>query len=105
MFVVSFVVSFVVVFVVYTLPMWQLCVRHLKAGLKLVTSIAGLGRKCANALIKHGVMEKLSELLVTENMASSLKLLTLRALDSLLNYPQGMERFLGWDREVRFGSR
>lgn len=74
--------------------------RHLKAGLRLVPSIAGLGRKCTNALVKHSVMERLCQLLSTETMASSLKLLALRALDSLLNYPQGIERFLGWDREV-----
>lgn len=68
--------------------------------MRLVPSISGLGRKCANALIKHGVMEKLCELLLADVMAATLKLLALRALDSLLNYPQGMERFLGWDKEV-----
>ena len=68
--------------------------------MRLVPSIANLGRKCANALIKHGVMERLCELLGTESMTSTLRLLSLRALDSLLNYPQGMERFLGWDKEV-----
>ena len=62
----------------------------------MVPSIAALGRKCAHALIKHGVMEKLCELLVAKHMASPLKLLSLKAVDSLLDFPQGIERFLGW---------
>ena len=62
----------------------------------MVPSIASLGRKCAHALIKHGVMEKLCELLVAKYMASPLKLLSLKAVDSLLDFPQGIERFLGW---------
>lgn len=71
--------------------------RYLKAGLRLVPCVAGLGRKCAHALIKHGVMESLCRLLVADKMASTLKLLSLRAIDSLVNHPQGMERFLGWE--------
>ena len=74
----------------------QLNVRHLKAGIRMVPSIAALGRKCAHALIKHGVIEKLCELLVAKHMASPLKLLSLKAVDSLLDFPQGIERFLGW---------
>ena len=66
--------------------------------MRLVSSIARLGRKCASALIKHDVMERLCDLLMAENMSSTLKLLSLRALDGLLNYPQGVERFLGWDK-------
>jgi hypothetical protein len=50
-------------------------------------------------------MEKLCGLLVADSMASTLKLLSLRALDSLLNYPQGMERFLGWDRPRQVSAR
>ena len=74
----------------------QLNIRHLKAGIRMVPSIAALGRKCAHALIKHGVIEKLCELLVVKHMASPLKLLSLKAMDSLLDFPQGIERFLGW---------
>ena len=80
----------------------QVNIRHLKAGLRLVPSIASLGRKCASSLVKHGVMEKLCDLVMAENVASTLKLLSLRAVDSLLDYPQGMERFLGWNRKVGF---
>lgn len=72
--------------------------------MRLVPIVANLGRKCASALIKHGVMERLCEVLMAGTMASTLRLLSLRAVDSLLNYPQGMERFFGWDREVRAGG-
>ena len=41
------------------------------------------------------------ELLEANQMASTLKLLVLRAMDSLLDYPQGMERFLGWSKVRR----
>ena len=81
----------------------QLNVRHLKAGIRMVPSIAALGRKCAHALIKHGVIEKLCELLVAKHMASPLKLLSLKAVDSLLDFPQGIERFLGWT-ELQVGN-
>jgi len=79
----------------------QYNVRFLKVGLRLVSAIAALGRKFASVLLKHSVMEKLCELLLTQQMASTLKLLALRALDSLLNYPQGMEWFLGWSKVGR----
>ena len=81
----------------------QLNIRHLKAGIRMVPSIAALGRKCAHALIKHGVIEKLCELLIVKYMASPLKLLSLKAMDSLLDFPQGIERFLGWT-EVQVGE-
>ena len=81
----------------------QLNIRHLKAGIRMVPSIAALGRKCAHALIKHGVIEKLCELLVVKHMASPLKLLSLKAMDSLLDFPQGIERFLGWT-EIQVGG-
>ena len=45
---------------------------------------------------KHGVIEKLCELFATPHMATSVRLLVLRSLDSLLDYPQGLERFVGW---------
>ena len=62
----------------------------------MVTSVASLGRKCAHAFIKHGVIDRLSYLLLADSMASSLKLMALRALDNLIDYPQGMEQLLGW---------
>ena len=80
----------------YTHTHTQLNVRSLKAGLRLVSGVAALGRKCANAFIKHGVIDRLTALLVADTMASSLKLLALKALDGLTDYPQGMEQLLGW---------
>ncbi|XP_064393290.1 protein virilizer homolog isoform X2 [Halichondria panicea] len=74
----------------------MLNIRSLKAGLRMVTSVASLGRKCAHAFIKHGVIDRLSYLLLADSMASSLKLMALRALDNLIDYPQGMEQLLGW---------
>ena len=48
----------------YCDTLWlQYNIRYLKAGLRLVPAIASLGRKCSSALVKHGVMEKLCELL------------------------------------------
>ena len=76
----------------------QYNIRYLKAGLRLVLAIASLGHKCSSALVKHGGMEKLYELLEADQMASTLKLLVLRAMDSLLDYPQGMEMFFGWSK-------
>ena len=74
----------------------QLNIRSLKAGLRMVPTVASLGRKCAHAFIKHGVMERLCQLLLADHMATSLKLMALKALDSLADYPQGMEQLLGW---------
>ncbi len=44
--------------------------------------------------------EELVELVMAEHMATSMKLLAVRAIDSLLDYPQGIESFLGWSRKV-----
>jgi len=51
-------------------------------------------------LIDHGVQERLMGLLKTDYMASSLKLLILRALDATTNCPAAMENFLGWNKQV-----
>ena len=66
----------------------------------MVPTVASLGRKCAHAFIKHGVVERLCQLLLADHMATSLKLMALRALDSLADYPQGMEQLLGWSGTV-----
>ena len=52
-------------------------------------------------LVENGVQERLMSLLQTEHMASSLKLLILRALDATSNIAAGMENFLGWNGQVR----
>lgn len=51
-------------------------------------------------LVDNNVQERLLLLLKTEHMASSLKLLILRALDSTTNCSAGMENFLGWNEKV-----
>ncbi len=79
--------------------------RYLKAGLRLVSAIGSLGRKCASVLVKHGVIEKVCDLILAQLMASTIKLLALQALDCLLDYPQGMERFLGWSKVRGGGGR
>ena len=43
-------------------------------------------------------MEELCDIVLTDPMASTVKLHALRAIDSLLDYPQGLERFLGWSK-------
>ena len=47
-------------------------------------------------LVENNVQERLMTLLKTEHMASSLKLLILRALDATTNCSAGMENFVGW---------
>lgn len=49
-------------------------------------------------LQKHNVMEELCDIALTDPMASTIKLQALHAIDSLLDYPQGLERFLGWNK-------
>ena len=56
------------------------------------------------SLQKHGVLEELCQLVLAEHMASSLKLLAIRAMDSVMDYPQGIERFLGWSGPVSSGG-
>ena len=51
-------------------------------------------------LVENNVQERLMLLLKTEHMASSLKLLILRALDATTNCSTGMENFLGWNKQV-----
>ena len=47
---------------------------------------------------KHNVLEELCDIVRSDPMASTVKLQALRALNSLLDYPQGLERFLGWSK-------
>ena len=46
-------------------------------------------------------MERLCELISVPSsyMPSSIKLMCVHFMNSLLNYPQFMEKFLGWDAE------
>ncbi|XP_048385433.1 protein virilizer homolog isoform X1 [Stegostoma tigrinum] len=69
-------------------------VRQLKAGTKLVSSLAECGSEGVSALSGAGIIDKLFVLLFAEHMSSSLKLNTLKALDSFVSVTEGMEKFL-----------
>lgn len=70
-------------------------VRQLKAGAKLASALAECGARAAAALLEGGVAGRLLELLFAEHVSSSLKLNTLRSLDSIISVSEGMEAFLG----------
>ncbi|XP_067835353.1 protein virilizer homolog isoform X2 [Heptranchias perlo] len=69
-------------------------VRQLKAGTKLVSSLAECGSEGVSALSEAGIIDRLFVLLFAEHMSSSLKLNTLKALDSVVSVTEGMEKFL-----------
>nr|XP_023666454.1 protein virilizer homolog isoform X2 [Paramormyrops kingsleyae] len=70
-------------------------VRQLKAGAKLASSLAECGSQALSLLLEGGVISRLLELLFAEHVSSSLKLNSLRSLDSVVSMPEGMEAFLG----------
>ena len=49
-------------------------------------------------------MELLCTMLGTSHMASSVKLSVLKCLDTMTDYPQGIERFVGWNLRVSGGG-
>ncbi|XP_058878441.1 protein virilizer homolog isoform X2 [Acipenser ruthenus] len=69
-------------------------VRQLKAGTKLASSLAECGSQAVVALVESGIINRLFELLFAEHVSSSLKLNTLKSLDSLISISEGMEAFL-----------
>ncbi|XP_041101469.1 protein virilizer homolog isoform X3 [Polyodon spathula] len=68
-------------------------VRQLKAGTKLASSLAECGSQAVVALVESGIINRLFELLFAEHVSSSLKLNTLKSLDSLISISEGMEAF------------
>ena len=77
--------------------------RLLKAGLKLATGLAGCGDVASHALTEAGVAHQVLTLLFDDHMAYSLKLLELRALDTLLESYSGLKRFCnGMPHQVFF---
>ncbi|XP_067052413.1 protein virilizer homolog isoform X1 [Acropora muricata] len=74
-------------------------IRLIKAGLKLVGALCSCGTEIASVLIEAGVQEALGKLLMMEHMSSSMKQLTLQAIDNMTDFYAGMEHFLGWDRD------
>ncbi|XP_053552484.1 protein virilizer homolog, partial [Bombina bombina] len=69
-------------------------VRQLKAGTKLVSSLAECGTQAVECLLKAGVIGKLYNLLFAEHVSSPLKLNAFKSLDSLISTTEGMEGFL-----------
>uniref|UniRef100_A0A4W3GYS8 Vir like m6A methyltransferase associated n=1 Tax=Callorhinchus milii TaxID=7868 RepID=A0A4W3GYS8_CALMI len=69
-------------------------VRQLKAGTKLVSSLAECGSEGVSALLEAGIFDRLFVLMFAEHMSSSLKLNTLKALDSIISVTEGMATFL-----------
>ncbi|XP_068721343.1 protein virilizer homolog isoform X6 [Montipora capricornis] len=74
-------------------------IRLIKAGLKLVGAMCSCGTEISSVLIKAGVQEALGKLLITEHMSSSMKLLTLQAIDNTTDCYVGMEHFLQWETD------
>ncbi|XP_039592310.1 protein virilizer homolog isoform X1 [Polypterus senegalus] len=69
-------------------------VRQLKAGTKLASSLAECDSHTVLALLESGITSKLFELLFAEHVSSSLKLNTLKSLDSVISFSEGMQAFL-----------
>nr|XP_015213306.1 PREDICTED: protein virilizer homolog [Lepisosteus oculatus] len=69
-------------------------VRQLKAGSKLASSLVECGTQAVLALLEGKIISRLFELLFAEHVSSSLKLNTLKSLDSLISVSEGMEAFL-----------
>lgn len=69
-------------------------VRQLKAGTKLVTSLAECGAPGVTELLQAGVISVLFDLLFADHVSSSLKLNAFKALDSVISMTEGMEAFL-----------
>lgn len=75
--------------------------RQLKAGAKLACALADCGGEVVRALLAHGVLPTLLEMLFAEHVSSALKLNALRALNAVIDQPQGMEVLLGHARGGR----
>ncbi|XP_067392778.1 protein virilizer homolog isoform X3 [Emydura macquarii macquarii] len=75
-------------------------VRQLKAGTKLVSSLAECGTQGIMGLLHAGVINALFELLFADHVSSSLKLNAFKALDSVISMTEGMEMFLRGGLEV-----
>ncbi|PIK38911.1 hypothetical protein BSL78_24247 [Apostichopus japonicus] len=72
-------------------------IRQLKAGMKLVSCLCNLKEDFTRQLVERDVLNKLLALLFEDFMASSLKLLIFKALDSVSNWQVGLDKFLDQD--------
>uniref|UniRef100_A0A7M4E1V2 Vir like m6A methyltransferase associated n=1 Tax=Crocodylus porosus TaxID=8502 RepID=A0A7M4E1V2_CROPO len=69
-------------------------VRQVKAGTKLVSSLAECETQGIMGLLQAGVINALFELLFADHVSSSLKLNAFKALDSVISMTEGMDMFL-----------
>ncbi|KAJ8041906.1 Protein virilizer-like [Holothuria leucospilota] len=69
-------------------------IRQLKAGMKLTSCLCSCGETVVEKLVERDIFAKLFSLLFEAHMASSLKLMILKALDSSTNWQIGLEKFL-----------
>lgn len=78
-------------------------VRQLKAGTKLVSSLAECGAPGVTELLQAGVIGVLFDLLFADHVSSSLKLNAFKALDSVISMTEGMEAFLRGTQSEKSG--
>ncbi|EGW06619.1 Protein virilizer-like [Cricetulus griseus] len=78
-------------------------VRQLKAGTKLVSSLAECGAPGVTELLQAGVINALFDLLFADHVSSSLKLNAFKALDSVISMTEGMEAFLRGTQSEKSG--
>ncbi|XP_065669251.1 protein virilizer homolog isoform X3 [Hydra vulgaris] len=79
-------------------------IRFLKAGIKLTCLLADCCEEYQRLLLECDVQNKLVDLLYQSHMASSMKLIILKALDATTNTVFGMEMMLGWSEESSLNS-
>ncbi|XP_065064273.1 protein virilizer homolog [Rhopilema esculentum] len=82
-------------------------IRQLKAGVKLASHLCRCNEDISTKMMEAGIQRQLVALLKTENMASSIRLLVVQALDSTTDMTAGIEHFLGWNikKEEAKGDR
>lgn len=78
-------------------------VRQLKAGTKLVSSLAECGAPGVTELLQAGAISALFDLLFADHVSSSLKLNAFKALDSVISMTEGMEAFLRGTQSEKSG--
>ncbi|XP_063951196.1 protein virilizer homolog [Lytechinus pictus] len=76
-------------------------IRQLKAGMKLTCHLCELGPSVSKIFVDAGIQEALIKLIFTDHMASSLKLLAIKAMDSATKWQVGIERFLGVHQDTK----
>ncbi|KAK7886771.1 hypothetical protein WMY93_026392 [Mugilogobius chulae] len=76
--------------------------RQLKAGAKLASNLAECPQGLST-LLQAGALNVLLQLLHTDHVSSTLKLSLLKALDSLISAPAGVEAFLLSENEEKSG--